>query len=809
MTVRSGGVAAKPKTWVDLEYHRVVTALQERTTTPLGRAAADDLGFAPTLGDVEARVVLAMEASRLLDDGEALPMRECPDVREAVERLGADGVLSPAELRGMAQILAMGQTLRRFFARHREKTRALARALSTDPSLDDAEDDIRRSFDPDGTLADHASPKLRELREEYRAARARILGKLEEVMQKYERVLQERFVTEREGRWVLPVRSDSHERFPGIVHASSASGGTLFVEPRNIVAMGNRLKMLEGDIEREELAIYTRLSRRLGEHLPSVAAAVDAIAQADLWGAVARLRSDLRLTFPTLSNEPRIDLLQAKHILLMLGEGGAEVVGSDLTIEAGRALVVSGPNAGGKTVALKTLGLAALMVRAGLPIPCGEGSVVGFFDLVLTDVGDDQSLRGNLSTFSAHIQNLAGILEDTHRGVLVLLDELCGGTDPREGEALAAGVLDSLCSRGGAVVCTTHYEGLKTLALGDPRFVNASVGFDVERLLPTFRLILNVPGRSSALSVARRYGMPSTVIDRASRFLSREDQSFEEVVARLNDERAAVELAREELGRKTREAEVAKAGYERELVALRDRGLRKATEEVEGLFASLRRAKEELQKLQESLRQKPRDKDALREIDRSIERASSYAREVKAPEAEGRPLEGAPRKGMRVFVATLGQEGEILELLGNGTARVAIGHMKLLVDESALRMSKEAAAQAGPRTYGRAPEREREREAPPQEPAPEPSTFEVPLQTRENTCDMRGMRTDEGLATANGFLDRALSLRLGAVYLVHGHGTGALRDALRRELKVSKYVAHFRPGTPSEGGDGATLVWLK
>ena len=213
-------------------------------------------------------------------------------------------------------------------------------------------------------------------------------------------------------------------------------------------------------------------------------------------------------------------------------------------LEAGRAIVVSGPNAGGKTVALKTMGLAALMVRAGIPVPCDEGSTVGLFDVVLTDVGDDQSLQKNLSTFSAHVSNLAAILHETTRGALVLLDELAGGTDPREGEALAAGVLDSLCARGGAVAATTHYEGLKALALADARFANASVGFDLETMTPTFQLAMGVPGSSSALAVARRFGMPATVIERAERFLTREDQNFEAVVKRLHDERAALELAR-------------------------------------------------------------------------------------------------------------------------------------------------------------------------------------------------------------------------------------------------------------------------
>ena len=336
--------------------------------------------------------------------------------------------------------------------------------------------------------------------------------------------------------------------------------------------MGNRLKMLDADVEREELAIYARLSARLAEHLPSVDAARDALARADRLAAVAVLAVDLDLRFPTVTAEARLELKAARHPLLALALPPGTVVASDLAIAAGNAIVMSGPNAGGKTVALKTMGLAALMIRAGLPVACDDGSEVGIFDVVLSDVGDDQSLSKNLSTFSAHVENLRRVLAETQRGALVLLDELAGGTDPREGEALAAAVLDSLCARGGAVVVTTHYEGLKALALADDRFENASVGFDLKTMEPTFTVTAGIPGSSSALAVARRFGMPSTVIERAERFLSREDQSFEVLVKRLHEERAALELARSAASTREREADEAKARWETETVRLRERG---------------------------------------------------------------------------------------------------------------------------------------------------------------------------------------------------------------------------------------------
>jgi DNA mismatch repair protein MutS2 len=614
-------------------------------------------------------------------------------------------------------------------------------------------------------------------------------------------------VTEREGRYVVPVRSDSHERFPGIVHAMSSSGSTLFVEPRAVVPMGNRLKMLEAEVLREEIAIQARLSSLLSDVLPSFEAAAAALARADVLAASAQLAHDLDLAFPRVVDEPQLDLKSARHPLLVLDAIPAReprVVPSDLSIETGRAIVVSGPNAGGKTVALKAMGLAALMIRAGLPVACGAGSTVGILEVVLTDMGDDQNLSKNLSTFSAHVKNLASILDETRRGALVLLDELCGGTDPREGEALAAGVLDSLCARGGAVVATTHYEGLKALALADARFQNSSVGFDFATMTPTFRLTQGVPGSSSALAVAARYGMPSTVIERASRFLSREDQSFETLVQKLDAERAALELAREAADTREAEAASAKARLEVEIEAAKDREKRHVSREAEALLASLRRAKEDLRSAQAKLRGKP-DETAVRQAARVIEQVASQATlggelesvTMRSDETSVRlPVRREDvKKGARVYVPKLRAEAEVIELLASGVVRVAAGAMKLTVTLEELRAATPPELQPG---------RDLRRTRAPGGAGP----LEAPMQTSDNTCDVRGLRADDALPMATTFLDRSLNEGRGVAFLIHGHGTGALREILRRELRTSPYVAHFRPGETGEGGDGVTVVWL-
>jgi DNA mismatch repair protein MutS2 len=760
------------------------------------------LGFAETREEAREWLAQSAEATRLLLEGRPLPAAEVDDVREAVERVRVGGVLSPAELRALGRMLGAARALRRFLTSRRGELPALFGACATDPSLDEVADEVTGSFEVDGTLADRASPRLRELRGEWHAARQRMLSRMEDLMSRYESVVQDRFVTEREGRWVLPVRSDAHERFPGIVHATSSSGATLFVEPRAVVSMGNRLKVLEADVKREEEAVYARLTALLGDVLSSVEAACQALALADVRSAVARLARDLSLIFPEVIDEPRLDLRRARHPLLAL-EMADRVVASDVAIEAGRAIVVSGPNAGGKTVALKTMGLAALMVRAGMPVACAPGTVVGLLDVVLTDVGDDQSLQKNLSTFSAHVKNLAEVLQETGRGALVLLDELAGGTDPREGEALAAGVLDSLCARGGAVAATTHYEGLKALALVDGRFVNASVGFDLATMTPTFELAMGMPGSSSALAVARRYGLPSTVIERAERFLTREEQSFEAVVKKLHDERAALVLARGAAVEREAEARVARDRADAEFEAAKDRAKRMLSDEAAELVERLRRARDDLRDARARLRSKKLDAEGLREAERTVERVAGEV-------AIGGPLEhlvsgaddtprdpvDAPalRKGSRVWVSRLRAEAEVVDVLGDGTVRVAAGPLKLVVASSDLRAVAPLESPVLPR---RGASRDR------------PVAADVaPIQTRDNTCDLRGLRVDDAIGMAMTFLDRAVGGGQQVVFLLHGHGTGALRDALRKELARSPYVARFRGGDPDQGGEGVTLVWL-
>ena len=812
-----------PKTRADLEWDRILAALADRCTSHLGKRRARSLPFAEGGSEVRLALSEVREAVDFDIAGEPLPSFDLPEIDAALDRTRIGAPLSNEELRAVIACLGAARMLRRFLHSRRHRAPALDAACAIDPSLETLERDLSAAFDPDGTLADRASPRLADLRSERRSTRDRLVRRLEDLIHKHEDILQDRFWTERDGRYVLPVRSDAHERFPGIVHTTSASGSTVFVEPRVLVEMGNRQKILDNQVAQEEQAIYASLSSRVADSVEQTAAAVRALAHADLRGAAAKLTKDLHLTFPeiaepTASGGASIELRGARHPLLALD--GIDVIPSDLAVGAGRAMVVSGPNAGGKTVALKTLGLAALMLRAGLPIPAKDGSRVAIFSVVLTDVGDDQNLSKNLSTFSAHVQNLAAILDGTHPGALVLLDELAGGTDPREGEALAAGVLDSLCARGGTVACTTHYEGLKALALGDPRFENASVGFDLATMSPTFRLIVGVPGASSALAVARRFGIPGTVIERAERFLSREAVTFDKMVEKLAAERNALDLARADAEREALALREKQQELARELERLTSKERTAITKEGEALMASVKRAREELRLAQARLRGGRLTEDDLRAAARSIDAVAhktSIGGELE-PRAVSEGVERSPvkageiRVGLKVYVPRLRAEAEIVEILGGGQLRVAAGSIKLSTTVNEVRSTKQPGG-AAPSKSREAPNKaglrnvaDRRRGSLDFDAAADP---DVPIQTAENTVDLRGLRAHEATALAEQFLDRALGAGRKVAFLIHGHGTGALREAVRETVRASSYVEKMRPGEQGEGGDGVTVVWLR
>jgi len=893
-----------PKTLSDLEWDRVLAALADRAESALGKQAARTLPFAADR-DAALRALAEVREAVTLDEA-ADPLRsgDFPDASEPIARASKGAPLGIEELRAVHAVLAAAHSLRAFLKSREDRCPRLFDACSTSPDLDPLERTLDTSFEPDGTLSDRASPELASFRGERRNVRDRLVRKLEELVAKHGDLLQDGYFTERDGRYVLPVRADAHERFPGIVHSASQSGATVFVEPRAVVDQGNRLKMLDAQIDRAERAVLAALSAKVSEHADLLDQALRALTHADLRGAAAHLARDLRLTFPDIAepHEPfAMHLRNARHPLLVLD--GVDVVPSDIEAREGEAIIVSGPNAGGKTIALKTMGLAALLLRAGLPVPARDGSKLSVFECVLTDVGDDQNLHKNLSTFSAHVKNLAAILEETRPGALVLLDEVCGGTDPHEGEALAAAILDSLVARRGAVAATTHYEGLKTLALAEetaaaeraaqraddgnddddgdedngnddddhndnndedngnddndnndndasprsprnpsfqgdsaspkpartasggrkpdaarPRFRNASVGFDLATMSPTFRLAIGVPGPSSALTVARRFGIPGLLIERAERFLQRDAVNFEVLVQKLVADRHDLDVAREAVHRETETLKKQREDLDAEIERLRAKDRAALTEQAQELQSAVRRAREELRLAMAKMKGAPTTDDlrvATRMIDAVAQKVAlggelSFAAEPEPPE-RSKIAASTIKIGARVYVPKLRAEASVIDVLANGQLRVAAGSLTLTTRVEDVRAPDEKAQGA----RGKGPSGKHETPSKQGKSARKSIDFDaaadpdVPLQTADNTVDLRGLRAHEAAAMADQFLDRMMGSGKRVAFLIHGHGTGALRDAIRDSMRGNPYVARSRAGEQREGGDGVTVVWLR
>lgn len=789
------------KTLSDLEWHK----LEAEVVSLLRAQAVPDfrLPLAPDLAAAQRALDETAEALSLLREGEPLPLDGIRDIYQHLLRVERHGDLDVVATNEVRLTLASARVLRRFLAARKARLPALSAACPIDPSLDRLSDTLSAAFDAEGTLADHASSELRRLRTETRNLRAQLASRLEELINKHSELLSDRFYTVRDGRYVLPVRSDTHERVHGIVHGASASGSTIFVEPRSLVLSGNRLKLAEAEQEREELRILALLSEEIRDVLPSVRAAYEALLHADLKSASAKLADKLALTRPVLLDTPRIRLRKARHPVLLLE--GAQVVANDVDADAGRALVISGPNAGGKTVALKLLGLSALMVRAGLFLPADEGSECGFFDAVLSDIGDEQSLSKNLSTFSAHIDHIRQILEVAGEGTLVLLDELAGSTDPEEGAALACAIVESLCDQRAAVAVTTHYEPMKARALSDARLRNASVGFDVANMAPTFRLRLDVPGASSALAVAERFGLSQRVVARAREVVPEQSKHFDALVKQLEQKLDEASLQLSTLADDARRAKELRAELEREAERQKARDKKVLGQEAQRLLEELKSARGDVDRVKKALRHERLTADDARDASKRLDQLSASARDNAAVRqlVEGAPA-GDERKevpaellvpGKRVYAQRLRAEVEVVEAPSKGRVRVAAGPMRLWVEAGDLRELNQP----------REPERAREKL-----PARETMAGRPMVRSSDNSLELRGMRVDDALSLLDAFLDRMYGRDERVAFVEHGFGSGALRDAVREHLaRSATYVESVRAGTPEEGGERVTVVFLR
>jgi DNA mismatch repair protein MutS2 len=771
-----------------LEWPDLLARLARHLRTPEARAALAAAPFAESAEAARRLLAETGEARGLRDAGAELPFGAIPALDTEFGRLAKGGALSAGELLAVGAAARAVSDARRFFVRHgaeAPRLAELAAALSDPRALADA---IDAALEPGGHVRDSASPALAAARREAHEAAGRVQERVDRLLgdRDLRAALQDAFVTMRGDRYVLPVRADSRARVPGIVHDASASGTTLFIEPEAVVELNNRLKQAELAIERETRRVLAALSEQAAPLAPQLRGDLATLGRLDLAFARARLAEEQDASAPTLDDAARFELLQLRHPLLP----AAEAVPNDLRLgESFRVLVISGPNAGGKTVAMKSLALAALMARAGLHVAAAPGARVGAVDAVLADIGDEQDIRESLSTFSAHMANLAAIVAEAGPRTLVLLDEVGVGTDPGEGAALAQAVLEQLADASARVVATTHFGLLKEMAEVDERFENACVDFDAETLAPTYRLRFGMAGASSARAVASRMGMPARVLERANGLLAREDRRLDQMLAELAASRAALERERSEALLLRVESEAARDDYRGKLERLQQRRDQLFAAMRSELDAAFQDAHAEVAGVIRELQRGGTARAAARAREQLIvlEKKAEQAQRSPTPEPPAAPSDWRhARPGAAVDVAGVGA-GTLLALPdAKGRVRVQVGNARLELPAERIRV----------------------RAAAPVRTAALVRVDPLPEQATPARVDVRGLRVDEAMALVEKALDDAARAGVGCLEIVHGLGTGALMSGLRGRLRELPHVKRVEAGGPQTGGPGITLAFL-
>ena len=782
----------KERTLRVLEFTKIREQLAGKALTEMGAERCRALVPSCDMAEIALWQQETEEAAVVLQYIGGHPMMAFQDVRPFLALADKGATLSPKALLAIAELLRASRTARDALVTERDNTPLLRQKAEGLCTLRHLEQDITDAVLSEDEIADRASAELMNIRRHLRGATERIKEKLNQMVRNasFQKYLQDPIITVRNDRYVLPVKAEYRANVPGLVHDQSTSGATLFIEPMAAVEMGNELKQWELKERQEIERILAALSAEVAPCAGQLRESIDLMAELDFIFAKGLLAREMYAVTPKLNNDGRINIVRGRHPLI----DREKVVPTNLWM--GRdftTLVITGPNTGGKTVTLKTVGLFTLMAQAGLQVPADIGTELAVFGQVFADIGDEQSIEQSLSTFSSHMVNIVSIMHEVTPHDLVLFDELGAGTDPTEGAALAQAILTRLLHIRVRTLATTHYSELKAFALSTKGVENASVEFDVETLRPTYRLSIGVPGKSNAFEISRKLGLPENLIDAAKELISGENIRFEDVIANAEYHRQVAE----------REREIA-AQASAETIRLRDEAEKLRKEMEEKRETTMRKAREDARRLMEQTR---------RESESIIADLKRMKKEMNAPDAQTNAIrkrieqgvdslsEGLTKKvdntlppktvkpGDRVTILTLGQQGTVLSAPdGKGEVQLQAGIMKFKAHLSQLRLIRE--------------------EQPKQKATVHANTGAM-TRVVKMECDVRGMTLDEALNAVDQYLNEAVLAGMGEVSIIHGKGTGVLRSGIQQHLKRHMLVKSYRLGVYGEGEDGVTVVTLK
>lgn len=785
-----------------LEYGRILRKLQEKAGTTLGKELA--LGLQPVNDVDEVRDRLRQTAEAVLVSAVASPpLGGIKDIRELLKKVGLGAALEPAELLDVLTTMYAMRGIKKFFKELELEAPTLKSWAHNLEILGQLERNLENVVDEHGTLRDDASVELRRIRREIKGSQAKIKDHLAGILHnaEYQKYFQEAIVTMRGNRYVVPIKQEYRQHFPGIVHDQSATGSTLFVEPMAVVNLNNDIKQLLAAEHHEVERILREMAQQIRKHDGQLMDNCEIMAEIDFAFAKADLASELQAVEPIINEEGATNLLSARHPLLKADQ----VVPIDIAIGARYSmLLVTGPNTGGKTVSMKTLGLLVLMAQSGLFLPVESGSEIAIYNNIYADIGDEQSIEQSLSTFSAHMTHLVQILDKVEADDLLLLDELGAGTDPEEGAALAMAILERLLVIKATVLATTHYSELKTFAFSREGIENACVEFDVATLRPTYRLLTGIPGASNAFAISKRLGLSDSLIIRAKQLIQADHAQFEKVINQLEKEKMLYEQMNADIETRLRRAEQMEAKAEAMRIDLNKKKadiIRKAKDEGS---AMVRRARRESEEVIKQLKEQFNDQ-GIQKRQAAIQAARDQLNETADLVRPGLVTTKAFQKkidlktleaGDTVYVTKLDQKGTVLSINGK-ELEVQLGSLKMNIKAKDCKfVAKAQKEKSGLGDTGK----NRSRSG---------NSFMSKTQEAHRDIDIRGMMVDEAEVILGKFIDDSVMAGLSQVLVIHGKGTGALRKGVHAYLKRHRNVAYFQFADMSEGGTGATLIELK